>query len=58
MNSTKFPSILSRTERALTGAAAVTMSFAVTTTIAAAFQGAAVADEAFTLLAVIVKAFA
>jgi hypothetical protein len=57
MKTTQFVSMLSRTERALTAAVAVTLSLATTTVIAAAFQGAAAADSP-TLIAMLAKAFA
>lgn len=56
MKSTTFHGILSRTERALTAAAAVTLSLATTTVIAAAFQGAALTEQSH-LIASIGKAF-
>jgi hypothetical protein len=57
MRTTKFLGMLSTTERALTGAIAVTMSLAITTVIATAFQGAAIADSP-ALFAMLSKAFA
>ncbi len=57
MKTTKFLGILSRTERALTGAIALTMSLAITTVVAAAFQGAAITDSP-ALFAMLTKAFA
>ena len=56
MKSSTFHGVLSRTERALTGAAAVTLSLATTTVIAAAFQGAALTNESG-LIASIGRAF-
>lgn len=56
MKSISFQGILSRTERALVGAAAATMSLASTTVIAAAFQGAALTEQSH-LIASIGKAF-
>ncbi|HQD66920.1 MAG TPA: hypothetical protein PLJ16_16960, partial [Casimicrobium huifangae] len=56
MKSITFHGILSRTERALIGAAAATMSLATTTVIAAAFQGAALTEQS-QLIASIGKAF-
>lgn len=44
MKATQFTGMLSSTERALTAAIAVTLSFATTTVIASAFQGAAIVD--------------
>jgi len=57
MKTSKFLGMLSLTERALTGAASVTMSLAITTVIATAFQGAAIADSP-ALFAMLTKAFA
>ncbi len=56
MKSITFHGILSRSERALTAAAAVTLSLATTTVIAAAFQGAALTEQT-QLIASIGKAF-
>ena len=57
MKTTKFLGMLTRTERALAGAVSVTMSLAITTVIATAFQGAAIADSP-ALFAMLTKAFA
>lgn len=57
MKTSKFLGMLTRTERALTGAIAITLSLASTTVIATAFQGAAIAD-APTMIAMLSKAFA
>jgi len=57
MKTTKFLGMLTRTERALTGAIAVTLSLASTTVIATAFQGAAIVDSP-ALIAMLSKAFA
>ena len=57
MKTAQFPGTLSIIERALTGAIAVTLSFATTTVIAAAFQTAAIVDSP-TLIAVLTNAFA
>ena len=56
MKTTQFSGMLSRTERALTAAIAVTLSLATTTVIATAFQGAAIADSP-ALIAMLGKAF-
>ena len=56
MKTTQFSGMLSRTERALTAAIAVTLSLATTTVIATAFQGAAIADSP-ALIAMLSKAF-
>ena len=56
MKTTQFTGMLSSTERALTAAIAVTLSFATTTVIAAAFQGAAIVDSP-TLIAMLSKVF-
>jgi hypothetical protein len=57
MKTTQFTGMLSSTERTLTAAIAVTLSFATTTVIATAFQGAAAADS-LALLAMLSKVFA
>lgn len=57
MKTTQFAGMLSSTERALTAAIAVTMSFATTTVIATAFQGAAIVDSP-ALIAMLIKVFA
>ena len=56
MKTTQFTGMLSSTERALTAAIAVTLSFAMTTVIATAFQGAAIVDS-LALIAMLSKAF-
>lgn len=57
MKNATFLGMMTRTERALTAAVAVTMSLASTTVIAAAFQGAAIVDSP-ALIAMLSKAFA
>ena len=57
MKSAIFLGMMTRTERALTAAVAVTLSLASTTVIAAAFQGAAMVDSP-ALIAMLSKAFA
>lgn len=57
MKTAKFLGMLTRTERALTGAIAVTLSLATTTVIATAFQGAAIVDSP-AMFAMLTKAFA
>ncbi len=57
MKTAQFLGTLSSVDRALTGAAALTLSLASTTVIAAAFQGAAYV-ETQPLIAAIARAFA
>ena len=57
MKPTPFTGMLSSTERTLSAAIAVTLSFATTTVIATAFQGAAIVDSP-ALIAMLGKAFA
>ena len=57
MKTTQFTGMLSRTERTLSAAIAVTLSLATTTVIATAFQGAAIVDSP-TLIAMLSKVFA
>ena len=56
MKTAPFTSMLSSTERVLTAGIAVTLSLVTTTVIAAAFQGAAIADSP-ALIAMLSKAF-
>ena len=57
MKTTTFTGMLSSTERVLTAAIAATLSFATTTVIATAFQGAALVDSP-ALIAMLSKVFA
>ena len=54
---TQFTGTLSRVDRALTGAVSMTATFALTTVIAAGFQGV-VATQTNELVAMLAKAFA
>jgi hypothetical protein len=56
MKTTPFTGSITLVERALSGAVAVTLSLAMTTVIAAAFQGAAYIDSQ-PLIAAIARAF-